>query len=126
LEVPYTLPQRGFAAPASAGEPEEDGPTALVRIPEPVNRSPDFGTGKPSPDRVVECFRRYMDHDGAAVSRAELEANLAAKLASTVFLEDLHLLIPPGVQVDPAKAAEVVKDELIAKLPGEPWKGPGT
>jgi predicted nucleotidyltransferase component of viral defense system len=82
-----------------------------------------LGTGKPNPDRVVECFRRYMDHDGAAVSRAEFEANLAAKLASAVFLEDLRLLIPPEVEHDPAKAAQVVKDELIARLPGEPWKG---
>ena len=80
-------------------------------------------TGKPSPDRVVECFRHYMDHDGATVSRAEFEANLAAKLASAVFLEDLRLLIPPEVEYDPAKAAEVVKDELITRLPGEPWKG---
>jgi predicted nucleotidyltransferase component of viral defense system len=80
-------------------------------------------TGKPSPDRVVECFLRYLDHDGAAVSRAEFEANLAAKLASAVFIGDLRVLIPPEVEYDPAKAAEAVKDELIAKLPGEPWKG---
>lgn len=80
-------------------------------------------TGKPNPDRVVECFRRYMEHDGVAVSRAEFEANLAAKLASAVFLEDLRLLVPPEVEYDPAKAAAVVKNELIAKLPGEPWKG---
>jgi len=84
-----------------------------------------LGTGKPSPDRVVECFQRYMDHDGAAVSRAEFEANLAAKLASAVFLEDLRLLISPEVDYDPAKAVEKVKDELITRLPGEPWKGPG-
>jgi len=82
-----------------------------------------LGTGKPNPSRVVECFQRYMDHDGATVSRAEFEANLAAKLASAVFLEDLRLLVPAEVEYDPAKAARVVKDELIAKLPGEPWKG---
>lgn len=82
-----------------------------------------LGTGKPNPDRVVECFQRYMDHDGAVVSRAEFEANLAAKLASATFLEDLRLLVPPEAEYDPVKAAEVVKDELIAKLPGELWKG---
>ncbi len=82
-----------------------------------------LGTGKPSPDRVVDCFQRYMDHDGAAVSRAEFQANLAAKLASAVFIEDLRLLLPPEVEYDPVKAAEVVKDKLIGKLPGEPWKG---
>jgi len=69
---------------------------------------------------------RYSeDIDLAAVSRAEFEANLAAKLASAAFLEDLRLLVPPEVEYDPVKAAELINEQLIAKLPGEPWKGPG-
>ena len=67
-----------------------------------------------------------MDHDGATVSRAELEANLAAKLRSDVFIEDIRLLIPVDVAYDPVAASETVQDELIAKLPGKPWKGTGT
>ncbi|MCK6531448.1 MAG: nucleotidyl transferase AbiEii/AbiGii toxin family protein [Polyangiaceae bacterium] len=82
-----------------------------------------LGTRKPRPAFVVECFRRYMDHAGAVVSRAEFEANLAAKLASAVFLEDLRVLVSPEVGYDPTRAAKVVKDELLARLPGEPWKG---
>lgn len=74
-------------------------------------------------DRIVECFQRYMEHDSATVSRAELEANLAAKLKSATFLEDLRLLIPADVEYDPVFAVEVVRSELVAKLPGEPWKG---
>jgi predicted nucleotidyltransferase component of viral defense system len=85
-----------------------------------------LGTAKPNPDRVVVCFQRYIDHDGAAVTRAQFEANLAAKLASAAFLEDLHPLLPAEFEYDPAKAAEAVRDAFIAKLPGEPWKGPGT
>lgn len=80
-------------------------------------------SGKASCDRVIECFRRYMAHDGVAVSRAEYEANLSAKLASAAFLEDIRLLIPADVAYDPTTAAQRVKDELISKLPGEPWKG---
>ena len=72
------------------------------------------------------AFQRYMDHDGATVSRAELEANLAAKLRSDVFIEDIRLLIPVDVAYDPVAASETVQDELIAKLPGKPWKGTGT
>ena len=64
-----------------------------------------------------------MVHDGASVSRAEFEANLAAKVAGNVFLEDLRLLLPADVAYDPAMAAQIVKDELIARLPGEPWRG---
>lgn len=77
------------------------------------------------PERIVDCFERYMQHDGAAVSRAEFEANLAAKLASTDFLEDLRLLVPADVEYDPSRAGRIVMDALVARLPGEPWKGIG-
>jgi hypothetical protein len=66
-----------------------------------------------------------MDHDGTTVSRAQLEANLAGKLGDDVFLRDIEL-IPADVDYDPVSAAALVQDELIAKVPGEPWKGPGT
>ena len=82
-----------------------------------------LAAAKPSPDRIVECFQRYMAHDGMTVSRAEFEANLAAKLASASFLQDLRVLVPPEIKYDPVEAAQVLKDQLIAKLPGEPWKG---
>ncbi len=49
-----------------------------------------LGTGKTqTAERIIECFQRYMTHDGASVSRAEFEANLSAKLASAVILEDI-------------------------------------
>ena len=76
--------------------------------------------------RIVECFEHYMGRDEATVSRAEFEANMAAKLTSDVFLEDIRPLIPAEVAYDPVTAAAIVQRELIAKLPGEPWKGAGT
>jgi len=84
-----------------------------------------LNTGKASPERVVDCFLRYIANDGATVSRAEFEANLAGKLGSAEFLEDLRLLLPAEVEYDPAKAGQVVMDALVSKLPGEPWKGIG-
>jgi len=80
-------------------------------------------SGKADSNRIVECFQRYVDHDGLSVSRAEFEANLTAKLKSDVFIEDIQLLIPADVVYDPFAAAKTVQEELIAKLPGEPWKG---
>lgn len=73
--------------------------------------------------RVVECFQRYMDQEGSVVSRAEFETNLAAKLKSNVFLQDIRPLIPPDIEYDPVTAADMVLNELISKLSGEPWKG---
>jgi len=81
---------------------------------------------KASGQRIVECFRCYMDHDGAAVSRAQFEANLAGKLGDDAFLGDIKVLIPADVDYDPMSAATLVQDELIARLPGAPWKGAGT
>lgn len=83
-------------------------------------------SGEADSNRIIKCFGHYMDHDGATVSRAEFEANMAAKLKSNVFLEDIRLLILVDVVYDPVTAAKIVQDELIAKLPGEPWKGTGT
>ncbi len=37
------------------------------------------------PTRVVECFRRYMDHGGTSASRAEFESNLEPKLRDPAF-----------------------------------------
>ncbi len=75
------------------------------------------------PDRIVECFQRYIAHDGTAVSKAEFQANLSYKLHNNVFLEDLQLLVPANIEYDPVSAAKLVQDRLIAKLPGKPWKG---
>ena len=74
-------------------------------------------------DRIIDCLQRYMSHGGLTVSRAEFEANLSAKLSSISFLEDILLLIPADSKYNPVNAAAIVQDELIAKLPGKPWKG---
>ena len=81
--------------------------------------------GEAHPERVIECFQQYMAHDGVTVSRAEFEASLAAKLESVAFVEDLRLLVPAEVEDDPVLAAQVVRGELIARLPGAPWGGGG-
>jgi predicted nucleotidyltransferase component of viral defense system len=80
-------------------------------------------SSEPDCSRIVECFQSYMEREGATVSRAEFEANLVVKLKSDAFLEDIQLLIPADVEYDPVIAMETVQEELIAKLPGEPWKG---
>jgi len=80
-------------------------------------------SGEATSARVVECFQRYMDHGGLTVSRAEFEVNLAAKLATAAFREDVRPLVAADVNYDPPEAAELVLTELISKLPGEPWKG---
>jgi hypothetical protein len=75
------------------------------------------------PGWAILCFDRYMKHAGAAVSRAEYEANFLNKLRDPVFLEDIKLLVMSEVEYETANAAKTVHRELIARLSGEPWKG---
>ena len=76
-------------------------------------------------NRILQCFECYMEHDGAAVSRAVYEENLTSKLRSDAFLEDIQLLIPGEAEYDPIAAAAIVQTELISRLPGQPWGGAG-
>ena len=74
-------------------------------------------------EKVVECFERYLEEGETRISRAEFEANLAAKLQAPAFLNDIAPLMRTGIRYDVADAAVLVRKRLIAKLRGEPWKG---
>lgn len=71
---------------------------------------------------VVECFRHHLDRAGTTIPRAELEANVRAKLRAPAFLDDLAPLLPTGVHYDVAGAAKLVEERLVARLRGEAWK----
>ena len=67
--------------------------------------------GQPSvkPAEVVECFQANLRHSGLSVSRAEFEANLAAKKRDRVFLEDVRPLLRQDVRdFDAALAIDCV------------------
>jgi predicted nucleotidyltransferase component of viral defense system len=76
---------------------------------------------------VVRCFLRYMEHEGASISRAEFESNLLEKLADPVFTEDISPLLVlgahPSQALQPKNAGQTVMDKLVALIPGQPWKG---
>ncbi len=75
------------------------------------------------PERVVTCFRRYLEHAGHVVSRAEFEANLAEKTTDARFLLDIAPLLSPQSPWDAEDAVRYVRDQLLARLPGDPWRG---
>ncbi len=57
--------------------------------------------------KVVDCFTRYLSHDGRRVSRAEFEANISAKLGDTAFTADiLPLLVREDVFESTGAAVE--------------------
>ena len=73
--------------------------------------------------KVVDCFGRYLEHDGLAVSRAEFEENLNGKIRNRSFLGDIEPLLPTGVSYDAAEAGALVGQRLIVKLHGDSWRG---
>lgn len=91
-----------------------------------VQRLPQLDLAK-----VIECFVRYLEHEGHRVSRAEFEVNMAGKIQAPAFHGDIEPLLAPGAfqtgaaSYDPEVAYRCVHDALIARLPGDPWKGIG-
>jgi predicted nucleotidyltransferase component of viral defense system len=78
--------------------------------------------------KVVECFGRYLEHEGHHVSRAEFEESMAGKMRDPAFHGDIEpLLATAEVHADaayhPEAAYRRVHEALIVRLPGEPWKG---
>ena len=75
------------------------------------------------PDTVVRCFLAYLGKQGLSVSRAQFEENLISKVEDRRFLADVHPLLRPEARFDSDEAGELVMRELIARIPGDPWKG---
>lgn len=76
-----------------------------------------------SPKRIVETFARYMHEEGARITRAMFERNLAAKRADPVFTADMTPLLASSATWSFDEAFELVWRELVSLLPGDPWKG---
>ena len=75
---------------------------------------------------IINCFLKYMEHEGHRVSRAEFEKNLSEKFQDLRFLEDISPLLMNNSGWDFQKAVEIVISSLIARLPGEAWQGDKT
>ncbi len=74
--------------------------------------------------KVVECFQRYMEHQGVNVSRAQYEANLHENINDSTFIEDITPLLAPGApSYDSKSESAVVNEKFISLLSGDPWKG---
>lgn len=77
------------------------------------------------PDRLVGSFAKYMAFAGTPTTRAQVEANMADKMQDAGFLGDVAPLLRTGLAYDPRGAWSRVREAIVARLPGEPWKGAG-
>ena len=83
----------------------------LFDLSEAFTQLPDL-----NPEKVVTCFKRYMENDGRQVTRTQFEANLAEKTDDRAFLSDVLPLLALGVSFDPTVAAQHVRDVLLSRL----------
>ena len=77
------------------------------------------------PDRIIACFRHYMQAGGHSVTRAQFEQNLRAKRDDPLFRADISALLRSGAEWHFDAALDRVLDVLVARLSGDPWRGEG-
>ncbi|AKU92249.1 nucleotidyl transferase AbiEii/AbiGii toxin family protein [Vulgatibacter incomptus] len=81
--------------------------------------------GRVNTAALVACFDRYMTDGGHSVTRSLFEANLHEKAKRPDFRGDMNALLRPVMAWDFDAALQIVLSEVVAKLPGDPWKGDG-
>lgn len=75
-------------------------------------------------EKVVRCFLKYMEHGQVSVSRAEFEKAIHEKRKDSAYREDIKpLLAEENNEFDPDAAFDELLARIVAKLPGDPWKG---
>ena len=77
-------------------------------------------------DRIVDVFGQYLALSGQAISRAQVQDRMFAKLANPRFLLDVRPLLPAAraealTEGSTAEAFRLVFMTLVDRLPGEPW-----
>jgi predicted nucleotidyltransferase component of viral defense system len=80
-------------------------------------------TLSPDEERVVAGLGAYLEHEGLSISRAQYEASMAQKLLSADFRNDVVPLLRDESGYDIDEAYGLVRQRLISRIPGEPWKG---
>lgn len=71
-------------------------------------------------DDLLAGFVAYMNAGGGPVTRARMEANLAAKMRDAAFVGDVTPLLRPGLVYDGNAAWREVHQRIVTRLPGRP------
>ncbi|HKI55584.1 MAG TPA: nucleotidyl transferase AbiEii/AbiGii toxin family protein [Trueperaceae bacterium] len=79
-----------------------------------------------SVDRVIELHARYLASSSQAISRAQAQERMFAKLAKPRFLVDMRPLLPAAqaetlTEASTAESFRHVFTTLIDRLPGDEW-----
>jgi len=74
---------------------------------------------------IINIFQEYIAFVGKPVSRAEFEKNIITKQKDTVFNNDILPLLAAdyAATYNQQQAHEILMNDFVTRLPGEPWKG---
>ncbi len=72
---------------------------------------------------MIPALLRCAGIGGTPVTRAQVEANMAAKVTDPSFLSDVAPLLRTGIAYEPSDAWNRVHAAIVAHLPGAAWKG---
>ena len=72
--------------------------------------------------KVIDIFIHYNQHHGIQITLAQLEENLYLKLKDKTFVSDIDVLLPMDITCDLQAVYELVLNNLIRLVPGDPWK----
>ena len=67
-------------------------------------------------DRIVNIFREYMKAEGHGIDSGDYAKNLEAKLAHSVFTEDVMPLLAADVNYDVQNAYSLVMQQVISRI----------
>jgi len=70
-----------------------------------------------NPNNAVQAFQRYMEFENKKIGRGVFEKNLADKVESGYFTQDINPLLAPDIHWNALKAAEEVYSKIISLLP---------
>lgn len=73
-------------------------------------------------EKVLSTFNHYNKANNIIISRAEFEKNLIPKMKVHEFIGDVGILLSDDLDWNPEQAYSSVMQQLISKLPGQPWK----
>jgi predicted nucleotidyltransferase component of viral defense system len=75
-------------------------------------------------DQVIEIFNHYCQQEGKRITRSIYEKNLYEKSLQQDFQIDVSELIVDPEEWSFSTALELVRNELISRLPGNSWVNP--
>ncbi len=69
-----------------------------------------------NPERVVNCFKTYIERSQTSISKTQFQSNLTEKETDKIFLNDIAPLLREGVEYDPKDGFVIVRSNFIDLL----------